>query len=51
MHIFTTFWHDAFGGTAINQLYRVGQKKYTRLMSHNNASIASILKVRLVLDR
>ena len=26
-------------------------KKYTRLMSHNSASIASILKIPLVLDR
>ena len=30
--------------------YRVSQKKYTRLMSHNTASIASILQIRLGLD-
>ena len=27
--------------------YRVSKKKYTRLMSHNKASIASILQIRL----
>ena len=31
--------------------YRVSQKKYARLMSQNNASIASVLKIRLVSDK
>ena len=31
-------------------LYRVSQKKYTRLMSQNTASIASILQIRPGLD-
>ena len=32
-------------------MYQVSQKKRTRLMSHNTASIASILKIRLGLGR
>ena len=32
-------------------MYRLSQKKYTRLMSHNTASIASILQIRIGLDR
>ena len=31
--------------------YRVSQKKYKPLTSHNTASIASVIKIRLGLDR
>ena len=45
-------WTHSYPNGAKAQLdYRVSQKKYTRLMSHNNASIASILKIRPLSDR
>ena len=51
MTIYTLLNHVKFQhSSTIN--YRVSQKKYTCLMSHNTAAIGSILNIRLgLLDR